>query len=259
MSLAESSHTNGRVRLSEMFARVPVRAADSGMTVPRLAELITIGGWPAQQGASVGAAARAAIDYLHPVCTVDVARVGGARRDPARVEALVRSLARNIATEVTITTLAADAGGADGELSRVTVSEYLTALDRLMVIEDQPAWAPHLRSTRRLRSSAKRHFADPSLAVAALRAGPERLLQDLNFFGLLFESLVVRDLRVLCQPLDGSVLHYRDNKGLEVDAGLREPPRCALIAPREKARAEDPAAAHGLASWSALIPSSTSR
>jgi predicted AAA+ superfamily ATPase len=87
---------------------------------------------------------------------------------------LVRSLARNVATEVTITTMAADAGGADGELSRVTVSEYLTALERLMVIEDQPAWAPHLRSTRQLRSSAKRHFADPSLAVAALRAGPER-------------------------------------------------------------------------------------
>ncbi len=218
MSLAESGHTSGQVSFAEMFAGLPVRAADSGMTVPRLAELITIGGWPAQQGASVGAAAQAAIDYLHQVCTVDVARVGGARRDPAKIEALVRSLARNVATEVAITTLAADAGGADGELSRVTVSEYLTALERLMVIEDQPAWAPHLRSTRQLRSSAKRHFADPSLAVAALRAGPDRLLQDLNFFGLLFESLVVRDLRVLSQPLGGSVLHYRDNKGLEVDA-----------------------------------------
>ena len=97
------------------------------------------------------------------------------------------------ATRVAITTLAADAGGADGEFGRVTVSEYLTTLERLMVIEDEPAWAPHLRSTRQLRSSAKRHFGDPSLAVAALRAGPERLLQDLNFFGLLFESLVVRD------------------------------------------------------------------
>ncbi len=218
MSLAESGHSSGQVSFSEMFAGVPVRAADAGMTVPRLAELITIGGWPAQQGASVGAAAQAAIDYLHQVCTVDVARVGGARRDPAKVEALVRSLARNVATEVAITTLAADAGGADGDLSRVTVSEYLTVLERLMVIEDQPAWAPHLRSTRQLRSSAKRHFADPSLAVAALRAGPERLLRDINFFGLLFESLVVRDLRVLSQPLGGSVLHYRDNKGLEVDA-----------------------------------------
>lgn len=98
------------------------------------------------------------------------------------------------------------------------MSEYLAALDRLMVIDDQLAWAPHLRSTRQLRSSAKRHFVDPSLAVAELRIGPERLLQDLEFLGFLFESLVVRDLRVLSQPLGGSVFHDRDNRGLEVDA-----------------------------------------
>jgi predicted AAA+ superfamily ATPase len=218
MSLAEAGETSGQVSFQEVFEGAAVRAADPGMTVPRLAELITVGGWPAQQGAAVDAASQAAIDYLQQICTVDVARVGGARRDPAKVEALVRSLARNVATEVTITTLARDAGGADADLSRITVSEYLVALERLMVIEDQPAWAPHLRSTRQLRSSPKRHFVDPSLAVAALRAGPERLLQDLKFMGFLFESLVIRDLRVLSQPLGGSVLHYRDNKGLEVDA-----------------------------------------
>ena len=218
MSLAESGHSNGQVSFENLFDRVPARAVDPGMTVARLAELITVGGWPAQLGAPIRAASQAAIDYLHQICTVDVGRVAGPRRDPSKVEALVRSLARNVATEVAITTLAADAGGADGDLSRVTVSEYLGALERLMVIEDQPAWAPHLRSTRQLRSSPKRHFVDPSLAVAALRVRPQRLLQDLNFFGFLFESLVVRDLRVLSQPLGGTVLHYRDNKGLEVDA-----------------------------------------
>ena len=218
MSLAESGHSNGLVSFAGFFDGVPPRADDPGLTVARLAELIAAGGWPAQQGAPIKAAAQAAIDYLHQICTVDVGRVAGPRRDPSKVEALVRSLARNVATEVTITTLAADAGGADGDLSRITVAEYLGALERLMVIEDQPAWAPHLRSTRQLRSSPKRHFVDPSLAVAALRVGPERLLQDLNFFGFLFESLVIRDLRVLSQPLDGTVLHYRDNKGLEVDA-----------------------------------------
>ena len=218
MSLAESGHSNGQVSFENLFDGVPARAVDPGMTVARLAELIAVGGWPAQQGAPIRAAEQAAIDYLHQICTVDVGRVAGPRRDPSKVEALVRSLARNVATEVAITTLAADAGGADGDLSRVTVSEYLGALERLMVIEDQPAWAPHLRSTRQLRSSPKRHFVDPSLAVAALRVGPERLLQDLNFFRFLFESLVIRDLRVLSQPLGGTVLHYRDNKGLEVDA-----------------------------------------
>lgn len=218
MSLAESGESSGKVSFREVFEGGAVRAADSGMTVPRLAELITVGGWPAWQGAAVDAAAQAAIDYLQQICTVDVARAGGMRRDPVKVEALVRSLARNVATEVAITTLARDAGGVDGDLSRITVSGYLGALERLMVIEDQPAWAPHLRSTRQLRSSPKRHFVDPSLAVAALRVGPKRLLQDLNFMGFLFESLVIRDLRVLSQPLGGSVLHYRDNKGLEVDA-----------------------------------------
>lgn len=218
MSLAESGESSGEVSLRKVFEGEAVRAADPGMTVPRLAELIIVGGWPAQQGVAADVAAQAAIDYLQQICTVDVSRVGETRRDPAKVLALVRSLARNVATEVTITTLANDAGGVDGDLSRITVSEYLAVLERLMVIEDQPAWAPHLRSTRQLRSSPKRHFVDPSLAVAALRAGTKRLMQDLNFMGLLFESLVIRDLRVLSQPLGGTVLHYRDNKGLEVDA-----------------------------------------
>jgi len=87
-----------------------------------------------------------------------------------------------------------------------------------MVVEDQPAWAPHLRSKSRIRSASKRHFVDPSLAVAALRATPARLLEDLNFFGFLFESLVIRDLRIYAQPIEGSILQYRDNTGLEVDA-----------------------------------------
>ncbi len=87
-----------------------------------------------------------------------------------------------------------------------------------MVVEDQPAWAPHLRSRSLLRSSVKRHFVDPSLAAAALRASPERLLKELNLLGHLFESLVVRDLRVYAQASDAQVLQYRDNTGLEVDA-----------------------------------------
>ena len=131
---------------------------------------------------------------------------------------LLASLARNVATEVSASVLAADAGGAEGPLSRNTVADYLDVLERLMILESQPAWAPHLRSKAILRSSHKRHFVDPSLAVAALGARPERLLRDIELLGLLFESLVVRDLRVLAQPLDGRVSHYRDNTGLEVDA-----------------------------------------
>jgi len=114
-------------------------------------------------------------------------------------------------------TIASDTGGADGPLKDHTALEYASALGRLMIVEDQPAWAPHLRSKSILRSAPKRHLVDPSLAVAALRASPKRLREDLELFGLLFESLVVRDFRVYAQASDADVYHYRDNTGLEID------------------------------------------
>jgi hypothetical protein len=218
MSLFESGHADGQVSLAALLDGATPRAPDPGLFVVDLADLVTVGGWPAQQGQPVLDAARGARDYLEQIRSVDVSRVGETRRDPSRVGAVMASLARNVATEVKNSVLAADAGGSDGPLSEHTVAAYLGALTRLMVIEDQPAWAPHLRAKAVLRRSPKRHFVCPSLAVAALAAGPERLLADLNLFGLLFESLVVRDLRVLSQPLDGRVLHYRDNYGVEVDA-----------------------------------------
>lgn len=218
MTLFETGHTNGAVSLKALLAGEPPSSPDPGLTVAHLAERITVGGWPIQLGRGVREAAQGARDYLEQIRQIDVGRVAGSRRDPAKVGQLLRSLARNVATEVSTTVLAADAGGPDGPVDRHTVTGYLNVLDRLMVIEDQPAWAPHMRSRATLRSSPKRHFVDPSLAVAAMAAGPERLLHDLNLLGLLFESLVVRDLRVLSQPLDGHVLHYRDNYGLEVDA-----------------------------------------
>ena len=134
------------------------------------------------------------------------------------VGALLRGLARNVATHAAATTLASDAGGSDGRIKDDTVAVYLEALRRLMIVEDQPAWAPHLRSRYALRRAAKRHFVDPSLAVAALRATPARLLGDIRLLGLLFESLVVRDLRGYGQSAEAHISQYRDSNGLEVDA-----------------------------------------
>jgi len=116
--------------------------------------------------------------------------------------------------------IAADAGGSDGSLTHNTVVEYLNSPERLMIIEDLPAWAPELRSRARLRTTATRHFVDPCLAVAALNSSPVKLLKDLNFFGFLFESLAVRDLRVYMQHASGHLLHYRDSDDLEVDVIL---------------------------------------
>ena len=217
MSLFESGVSNGAVSLRQLFAGEVQAVADPGLSVQDLGALIARGGWPAQQGRTLKAVSRAARDYLEQVRQVDISRVDR-RRDPARVGALLRSLGRHCATEARPSTLAADAGGADGALDERTVTDYLQALEQLMVIEDQPAWAPHLRSRARLRKAPKRHFVDPSLALAASGAAAERLLEDFEWFGQLFESLVIRDLRVLSQPLDGEVLHYRDDYGVEADA-----------------------------------------
>jgi predicted AAA+ superfamily ATPase len=218
MSLFEAGRSTGGISLTEMLAGGLSSSAASGLTVADLAEEVARGGWPGLRRRSIPDGLLAVRDYLDEIVRVDVGRLEATRRDPNRVARLLASLARNVATHAAATTLAKDTGGVDGPLKDDTVREYLGALERLMVVEDQPAWAPHLRSKQRLRTAPKRQFVDPSLAVAALRATPDRLLKDLSLFGFLFESLVVRDLRVYAQAADARVLQYRDSDGLEVDA-----------------------------------------
>lgn len=218
MSLFEAGTSNGEISLAALLGGERARCGDPGLDVPRIAEEICVGGWPGQRELATDRAMRAVRDYLDEVRRADVARLEGKRRDPERVGRLLRSLARNVASHVAMTTLARDTGGVDQPLEPETVSDYLDALTRLMIVEDQPAWAPHMRSRYVLRGASKRHFADPSLAAAALRTSPDRLLRDLRTLGFLFESLVVRDLRVYAQACDAQVLQYRDSSGLEVDA-----------------------------------------
>ncbi len=218
MSLFETGHATGDISLRGLLAGSTKNTDDPGLTVTDLAERVAVGGWPGQLNRSVQQSLLAVRDYLEEVRRVDIDRIDGTRRDFEKVGRFLQSLARNVATYAAATTLAADAGGSGGPESDDTVREYLAALRRLMIVEDQPAWAPHLRSRSVLRIAAKRHFVDPSLAVAALRATPDRLLNDIKYFGLLFESLVIRDLRVYAQAVDARVLQYRDNTNLEVDA-----------------------------------------
>lgn len=218
MSLFESLPGPGAVSLSALLAGEPSESPESGLAIADLAEEIVRGGWPGLRGRSLAHAQQGVRDYLDEVRRTDISVVGGVRRDPERVGRLLRSLARSVATNVAAATLAADTGGSDGALKEQTVADYLVDLERLFIVENQPAWAPHLRSRYALRRAPKRHFVDPSLAAAALRAGPATLLRDFNLLGLLFESLVVRDLRVHAQAVDGRVLQYRDSDGLEVDA-----------------------------------------
>jgi hypothetical protein len=220
MSLFELGSSTGEVSIGRLLDAELDGAGDPGLDIEALAGLITVGGWPGHLERSTVAATRAARDYLAEIAHTDVVSVDGVRRDPRKVMRFLASLARNTATYASNNTLAADTYGSDVQVGRHSVSDYLTALERLLVVEEQPAWSPHMLSRARLRQASKRHFVDPSLAVAALGLTRGRLLDDLNFLGFLFESLVVRDLRVYAQASDCRVLQYRDNTGLEVDAIL---------------------------------------
>lgn len=218
MSLFEAGRSSGLLSVAALLDGAPPRSPRVELSIRGVAELVSVGGWPGHLGRSPKYAQQANRHYLAEVCRGDIERVDGIRRDPVKVSRFLQSLARNVATHAAVSTMVKDVGGADDALRENTAHEYLAALERLMIVEDQPAWTPHLRSRSRLRGRPKRHFVDPSLAVAALRANPEHLLKDLNLLGLLFESMVIRDLRIYAQAADAEVLQYRDNTGLEVDA-----------------------------------------
>ncbi len=223
MTVSESGDSTNAISFEAIMNGDVVRAGDPGLAVRRIAELVSVGGWPDNLGAPIARAQRLVRGYLAEVARTDIQRVDGVGRAPETVARLLRSLARNVATAASINALTRDVNGADGNMKSETVSAYLDALARLMVIEDLPSWRPSLRSRTRLRTAAVRHFVDPSLAVAAMRATPERLLRDVEWLGLLFENLTIRDLRVYAQALDAQVFAYRDETGLEADAIVEMP------------------------------------
>jgi predicted AAA+ superfamily ATPase len=219
MTLQESGHSSAQVSLSDLVNGEPPRAADPGISFNALLTRIATGGWPSQIALAPEAILANLRDYVSLVAEVDISLVDGVRRDPQRVRRLISALARVTASETRLSTLARD----ETTLSRDAVREYLSALARLFVIEDQPAWSAHLRSSATLRAEPKRHFCDPSLAVAALGADVASLSHDLRYAGQLFESLAVHELRALSQPLGGSVFHARNSEGREADAIVELP------------------------------------
>ena len=219
MSLFESGQSTGEISLTALLRGERPTAGASPITVSDVADLIVRGGWPLNLNLSVADAAQANTDYLRNIAEVDIRRIEQTRRDPATAERVLQALARNTAMEQKLARIAREVAG-DGEgvaLARSTLYDYLPPLQRLMILEEQPAWSTHLRSRATLLKAPRTHLVDPSLAAAALGAGPARLLQDLNTLGLLFESLVVRDCRVYADLLDGVVYHYRDSDNREVD------------------------------------------
>ncbi len=218
MSLFESGWSSGEVSLGQLFAGAAITSGGISSDLDALAEKILFGGWPGLIGKGIARALDFSRDYAALTAEVDISRVSEKRRDPDKVMRLLQSLARNISTEVSVATLAADVRGSAGGFKEETAADYLDALERLMLVEDLPAWNAHIRSSATLRQMPKRHFVDPSLACGILRLDKSKLLGDLEYFGLLFESLVIRDLRIYAQTRGGRVSHYRDSAGTEVDA-----------------------------------------
>lgn len=218
MSLYERGWSTGEVSLAALLKGDDPSSESVSFELGELAEKITLGGWPGLIGAGAMEGLRFVSDYISLIAEVDLSKVTEKRRNPYKVMRLLQSIARNISTEVTLTALAKDTGGSDSEMDDETVADYLDALERLMTVENLPAWNTHIRSTDMLRKSPKRHFADPSLAVGALGLSIDKLTADLNYFGLLFESLAIRDLKIYADANGGKVYHYRDSRGLEIDA-----------------------------------------
>ncbi len=220
MSLFESQESSGEVSLEDLF-KTPVEISGKNtLSIEKLAFLVCRGGWPrATNIEDEEAALEQAYSYYEAVVRSDISRADGVNRDTERARKLMRSYARHQGTQATRQVIINDIILNDNDkIDLSTIHSYLNALRKIFVIEDMEAWSPNLRSKTAIRTSETRYFIDPSIAVAALGIGPNDLLSDLNTFGLLFETLCVRDLRVFADYLNGKVYHYRDKNGLECDA-----------------------------------------
>ncbi len=217
MSMFESGSSSGEVSVSSLLDGEAGQAAASEVSIPDLAEIAVRGGWPLQQKRSVSDAHEASKDYIKQVIEADVSAVTDIR-SPGKFEKLIRAIARNTATDRSAAKLGQEIGGPDSPVDVKTVNAWIEALKRIWILEEQPGWGAHLRSNVQAVQRPRRHLVCPSLATAALNASAPKLMKDLNTFEFIFESLVVRDLRVYSQSVDGKVEHYRDKSGLEVDA-----------------------------------------
>lgn len=220
MSLWESEDSTGDVSLEELFINPDTVDGVSDIDLDRLAYLTCRGGWPkAVLKKSEKAALAQAFDYYDSVVSNDIKRVDDIDRDEELTKRIMRSYARNQGTQATVGTILADIkSNGDERMSDSTVYSYIKALKEIFVIEDSIAWNPNLRSKTAIRTSDTRYFIDPSIATAALGMGPKDLINGMETFGFIFETLAIRDLRVYADALDGKVYHYRDKNNLECDA-----------------------------------------
>lgn len=219
MSLYESQDSTGEISLEYLFSKPELIRGENHTDIQKMAFLVCRGGWPKAVGMKEKAALAQAYDYIEAVIHSDISRVDNITRNPEKAAQLLRSYARNVGTQISISQIVKDINVEESDsLALSTANDYINALKKIFVIEEMDAWNPNLRSKTAIRSANTRYFVDPSIAVAALNVGPNDLISDLQTFGFLFESLCIRDLRIYADSLNGKVYHYRDKNGLECDA-----------------------------------------
>lgn len=222
MSLWESRESSGQVSLSALFDGTQEEVLiENRLTLNDIAFALCRGGWPGSLKLSDKKALQVAYNYLEELIELDMPRLDDVERDSSKVRAVLRSYARNISTLTPASTIMQDVKANDISVTDKTLSNYLNALRRLFIVEDLKSWRPSLRSKTAIRSADKRHFVDPSLAVALLGLTPKSMFEDFNLFGYLFEDMCVRDMRAYVQPLRGDVFHYHDFEELEADMVIR--------------------------------------
>lgn len=222
MTLWESGDSKGCISFYDLFLGTDVTGASNELELEAIAELICRGGWPGSVGLTGRAARGPAKEYLEAICETDVSRVDGTLRDTARIRGVMKSLARLQGTQSSAAVICKDVTANDvSSLTEDTLYSYLKALKKIFVTEDLEAWCPNLRCKTPVRTTDTRYFTDPSIAAAALGAGPDDILNDMPTFGLFFETLAIRDLRSYAEELGGRLYHYRDKAGLECDAVMK--------------------------------------
>ncbi len=224
MSLWESGDSSGKVSLEKLCHGELTPVMTGEVELKKLIEFMIRGGWPGSLGLPLEQAALLPTEYLNAVIDDDVYRIDGVKRDTAKMRLLLRSLARNESTTATNKTLKNDVKAQDDEdIDLNTIAAYLDIFQRLFLTDNQPPFATGIRSSVRVKQAEKRHFSDPSLACALLKATPASLLGDLETLGFLFEALCERDLRIYAQSFGGELYHYQDYKNREIDAVVELP------------------------------------
>lgn len=219
MSLYESGNSSGKVSLEDLCKGNLTPAMTGEVDLRKITEFIYRGGWPGNTDIPIDKAGLLPNEYLKAVIDDDVYRIDGIKRDVSKMNLLLKSLARNESTTVTNKTLKADVKAIDDEdIDSDTISVYLDIFTRLFLLDNQPPFASNIRSSVRLKQAEKRHFADPSLACALLKVTPDRLINDLETLGFLFEALCERDLRIYADSFDAKLYHYQDYNNREIDA-----------------------------------------